>query len=212
MACKNSIQSNTIENDILWVSGIKVECDNDQNLQCLQTQFLETPFIDKWIPWKDSIIDFHPEIGYMYKLKVKTSTITKKERVKYKEVVKHQLIDVLEKKQDPAVVLYDIWGLYSMNGEVLNTSFSRPRMELNLSNHKLSGRAFCNQMSGHFQTLNNTIKFSKIATTKLACMNLEYENKFIKLLEHTTTFKRGKNLIKFYNSDGKEVLAFKKLD
>ena len=212
MACKNSIQPNTNTSDILWISGIQVDCDNDDVKHCLQIQESEVPYIDEWIPWRDSIVGLTPEFGYMYKVRVQMRTLKNKERLTHKELVEYQLVEVLEKRRDPAVALYDIWGLYSMNEEVLNTSGQRPRLELDLSTHNVRGYAFCNQISGRVFTLDNTIKFSRIGTTRRACKNLESENKFIKLLENTTTFKREKRFMKFYNSKGKEVLAFKKLD
>ncbi len=212
MACKNSIQSNTTTHNILWISGITVNCDNNALKHCLQIQDSETPNIEKWMPWKDSIVDFNPEFGYMYKIKVKTKPLKKNERLTHNELVEYQLLDILEKKQDPTIVLYDIWGLYSMNEEILNTSSQRPRLEINLSKHNVMGNAFCNQISGSVYALDNKVKFSKLASTKRACMNLEHEIKFLNLLEQDLTFKQEKNLMKFYDSDGKEVLAFKKLD
>lgn len=212
IACKSSIVQEETINNILWVSGVKVDCDNDGVIQCLQIQESEIPYIDEWIPWRDSIIGFEPEIGYMYKIKVHMKTLKNRERLTHKEMVKYEFMEVLEKTLDPAITLYDIWGLYSMNGKVLNTKGERPRLELNLAKHKVQGQAFCNQISGRVYTLDNTIKFSKIATTKRGCMQLENENTFIKLLESSTSFKRDKRLMKFYNSLGKEILTFKKLD
>lgn len=212
IGCKSSIPSNTNSNDILWISGVQVECDNNDVKHCLQVQESEVPNIDTWIAWKDSIVGFNPEFGYMYKLRVDMRTLKNKERFTHKELVEYQLIEILEKKRDPAIALYDIWGLYSINQQVLNTSGQRPRIELDLSMHKIRGHAFCNQISGSVFTLENKIKFSKLGTTMLACKNLESENEFIKHLKNTATFKREKRFMKFYNSKGEELLAFKKLD
>lgn len=212
MACKNTLPSQTNSSDILWISGIQIDCDNNNGTHCIQIQESEIPYIDNWIPWRDTIVGLNPDFGYMYKLRVEMRTLKNKERLTHKESLEYKLIEVLEKERDPAVALYDIWGLYSMNQEILNTSGERPQLELDLSMNKVRGSAFCNQIWGRVYTLNNTIKFSKIASTRRACKNLESENMYINLLTSSATFKREKRFLKFYNSMGKEILAFKKLD
>lgn len=211
-ACKNTINRDTNPSDILWVSGIQHECDSKSPTHCIQIQHADTPQIGKWNIWTDSIVNFIPEYGYMYKLKVSTSKLRKKNRSKQEIDFQYTSLKVLEKKRDPSIVLYNIWGLYSMHGEILNTSSQRPRIELNLSKDQVIGHVFCNQISGQVHVLNHRIEFSNLITTKMACRNLEYETDFLNILQNPLTFKSEKNQIILYNSKGNEVLRFKKLD
>ncbi len=210
MACKNYM--NRTSETIVWVSGVKVECNSETSEYCLQIQNTDTPQLGQWKTWNDSIVNFIPKIGHLYKLKVSSTPIRSKQSSSLHENTQYKLIEVLEEKRDETILLNDIWGLSSIHGELLNTSSKRPRLELNVSKDQFLGFAFCNRISGQVNALNNLIQFSNIATTKMACKNLEYETKFIELLNEPMSFKTGKNQLILFNSQKKEVLRFKKLD
>jgi len=212
LACKNNIHTQTDHTDTLWISGIKHECESINATHCLQIQNGDTPQLGLWNNWADTISNFNPEFGYMYKIKVLTSTLKKKNASPNNQLISYTLQEIIEKKPDPSIVLYDMWGLSSINGTELNYPIKRPRLEINLSNNTFLGNAFCNQISGEVHALNNSIKFSNIISTKMACKNLSYETTFLSILQNTLTYKSIKNHLIFYNNKGKEVLKFKKLD
>jgi len=60
-----------------------------------------------------------------------------------------------------------------------------------------AGSAGCNNISGKFSVKGSSIKFNSIATTKMACDNLEKENAFLNLLE---------NRVSEYTYNGNELL------
>lgn len=211
-ACKNTINPDSNASDILWVSGIHQPCESQTSAHCIQIQHANAPLIKQWKVWTDSIVNFSPEYGYLYKLRVATSKLKKKNRSNQEVDFQYTNLEILDKKRDPSVVLYNIWGLYSMHGEILNMSSQRPRIELNLSRNQILGHVFCNQISGQVHVLDHTIEFSNLITTKMACKNLEYETDFLNILQNPLTFKTEKNQILLYNSEGNEVLRFKKLD
>lgn len=47
-----------------------------------------------------------------------------------------------------------------------------------------AGKSGCNNMSGKFSVKGSSVKFNSIATTKMACENMDKENAFLNLLEN----------------------------
>lgn len=214
LSCTNITKTAPIEptKSIVWVSSINKPCDSKANTFCMQIQNNANPKIGQWVTWQDSIVGFKPEIGYTYKLNIVSSNIKRKESHLYKENTKLTLVDVIEKKRDPGFILYNLWGLYSINKTILNTSKQRPRLELNLTSNTFMGHAFCNDISGTVHTLNDRIQFSNITQTEMACKHLEDEVTFLNILKKPLTFKSLKNQIALFDSQNNEVLRFKKLD
>ena len=60
-----------------------------------------------------------------------------------------------------------------------------------------AGNGGCNKISGKFSVKGSSIKFSSIATTRMACDNLDKENSFLNLLE---------NRVSEYTYNGNELL------
>lgn len=212
VACKNNIPSHTEQTNILWVSGLRHECESVDSKHCLQIQNGDAPQLGLWKTWADSISNFQPEFGYTYKIKVLKTALKKRNASPNNKLIRYTLQEVLEKKIDNTVKLYDIWGLYAMDGNILNSPNKRPKLEINLSNNSFLGNGFCNQISGEVHALNNKIEFSKIVSTRMACKNLDFENQYLNILQNTLDYKIVKNQLILYNSQGKEILKFKKLD
>ncbi len=77
------------------------------------------------------------------------------------------------------------WLLWQLDSEELQaTDFARglPWMELQLPGAKFSGYAGCNRMRGNVQLQGSQLGFSKIITTKMACPDLDIEQKFTSAL------------------------------
>jgi len=69
------------------------------------------------------------------------------------------------------------------------------------------GKGGCNNMSGKFSVKGSSIKFNSIATTKMACDNIDQENAFLNLLENRVseyTYKGGVLLLR----DGASNVVF----
>ena len=79
------------------------------------------------------------------------------------------------------------WKLIEINGKplVLDESCARePFIILKNENHRVNGNGGCNTLFGTYQiTQGNRIKFSQMASTMMACLNMEIETELKKVLE-----------------------------
>ena len=85
--------------------------------------------------------------------------------------------------------LHDIWVLESINNKNLNVAdFIKglPQLELNLREKKIFGHTGCNTMNGTMEVLGKKIRFGRLATTRMACNNAEFENSYLKNLDDQT--------------------------
>lgn len=108
--------------------------------------------------------------------------------------------------------LHDIWVLTTINGEELDHTKPRPRLELYPGEGRITGSGGCNELFGQMDGMGKEITFRNVGTTKMFCRDLmELENNFLTLLQQTQTY-RIKDL-KLYLFEGKkEILVFQKVD
>lgn len=119
--------------------------------------------------------------------------------------------------EDPVVApldqrLHDIWVLLSINGEQLDRTRARPRLELFPGEGRIAGNGSCNELFGQMEGQGDEVVFKNIGTTKKFCRDLMVlENTFLTQLQAVNTY-RIKDL-KLYLLDGKqELLVFQKVD
>jgi heat shock protein HslJ len=110
------------------------------------------------------------------------------------------------------VRLHDIWVLTTINGEELDRTKARPRLELYPKEGRISGNGGCNELFGQMDGMGKEITFRNVGTTKMFCRDImELENNFLTLLQQAQTY-RIKDL-KLYLFEGKkEILVFQKVD
>lgn len=112
---------------------------------------------------------------------------------------------------DPA--LNGKWILQKINSEsLMATDFAKglPVMNLNMQTAKITGHDGCNTMSGAFEVLGNKIKFTSLASTKMACPGNKNEKQVTALISGKTVdyyFKDG--LLYFYLPDD-SIIIFSK--
>jgi heat shock protein HslJ/uncharacterized membrane protein len=111
--------------------------------------------------------------------------------------------------------LNDIWVLTKFNQQPLNSDdFAKglPVVEFHLTDNRVSGSTGCNRMTGGFEARGKTITFGQMATTRMACPNMVFEQDFLTALagkKLTYTVGEGNLLL----TDGEDiVMEFKKTD
>lgn len=110
--------------------------------------------------------------------------------------------------------LHDIWALEKMNGENMAASkFEKeiPYIEINSSTGKFMGFAGCNRINGELFFEKSVLRFTKIATTRMACGPNNRENELLHSLESVTTYQVENSHLILTNPSGIE-LVFKKVD
>jgi len=112
--------------------------------------------------------------------------------------------------------LHDIWVLEEMDGKkVSKDDFNGsdvPNMEIDIKTNRFVGFAGCNRMTGGLFFEKDVLRFTNAASTKMACPNLSAEDKFMKKLQSSTTYKIENNRLYLSNGSEENLLIFKKID
>lgn len=110
--------------------------------------------------------------------------------------------------------LHDIWAIKEVNGtKIIPEEFKRehPRLEINITEGKVFGQDGCNSFRGGIEVQNEAIIFGNLASTMMACPDMEINTKITKALSGSKlTYKLEDNLV-FYNKD-KKVMVLKHVD
>ncbi|WP_127018853.1 META domain-containing protein [Flagellimonas beolgyonensis] len=112
--------------------------------------------------------------------------------------------------------LHDIWVLETLKGtQVSKDDFNgndMPNMEININSNRFSGFSGCNRMTGSLFFEKDLLRFSQVASTRMACPNMEKESEFLNALQSSTAYKVENNRLYLSNGDESDLLTFKKID
>jgi len=101
------------------------------------------------------------------------------------------------------------WILLELNGKavLLDTTFPKQPYLIFQQENRVSGNLGCNSFGGNIEVQsNNRIKISEIASTQMACPNLEVEQTFLETLQNAKSFAVEGNTLMLSN-DKKETTA-----
>lgn len=84
------------------------------------------------------------------------------------------------------------WKLIEINGKEVVTGENQVKeahMILKVGNNRVNGNGGCNSFNGSYVIENgNRIKFSQMASTMMACLNMDVESQFMKALENADNY------------------------
>lgn len=104
------------------------------------------------------------------------------------------------------------WAVVSIDGEKVN--IEGMKVALDVDEKKLHGNTGCNIINGELETdmdAANSISFSKIGMTRMACPNSGWETRMTMALEEAVTAKKvNADEIEFLGSNGKQVMLLKR--
>lgn len=107
--------------------------------------------------------------------------------------------------------LNNIWMLSAINGEEIEESNRTAHLQFEIGEGIFYGNGGCNNIGGQVEHTETTVTLSKIASTQMACENLEEEDKFLSKLQETTyNIQLSKNDLTLSNEENE--LVFKRLD
>ena len=115
-------------------------------------------------------------------------------------------------KVNPAVGKYTLaetkWKLIVLNKKIVVQKGKKPYfLKLNSKDGKFSAYAGCNSIMGSYVMPSaNTLAFSEIGSTKMACPNMQLETNFIAMLEKTYSYLLEKETLTLFGK-GKSTLA-----
>lgn len=104
------------------------------------------------------------------------------------------------------------WAVIAIDGEKVN--IDGMKVALDVDEKRLHGNTGCNIINGELETdmdAANSISFSKIGMTRMACPDSGWETRMMMALEEAVTAKKvGSEEIEFLGSNGKQVMLLKK--
>lgn len=202
----------------MWVKGIKVDCSGVGPMQCMLIQKNDVIEPGNWQNFYSEIEGFYFQSGTMFKLLVSEEKLDDSQVPADGSSIKYKLVEVLEKQSDPVFVVHDIWVVKSIEGNEVqqpdkNSGLNIPSIEINLTEMKIMGTDGCNQFFGTVKKIEEEeIQFGPMGSTMKMCVNMELPDKFNGAINKVGRYKRTGLLLSFFDSDGNELLQFKKVD
>lgn len=113
-------------------------------------------------------------------------------------------------------LLQDIWVLTTLQGRSITASGPNnqlPRLEISLTEERVTGTTGCNRLSGKVRADTRQIQFGPVMTTKMACLSEtgRLEGDFLEVLSQLLTYQVAEGKLTLLR-DGKPVMTFKKVD
>jgi heat shock protein HslJ len=108
------------------------------------------------------------------------------------------------------------WNITEMNGKRLDPAKTRQFLAFDISRQTLSGNAGCNRISGRIiynPAQKNIIRFGQVIVTRMACLNMTYEDELLKTLEKVVRFEMEKKSplkVALYGTDNSKLLVIEK--
>lgn len=110
------------------------------------------------------------------------------------------------------------WGVVEMNGKKLNPEETNQVLVFDMAQNRLSGNAGCNRLTGgveYTDAQKNIIKFPRIATTRMACQDMEGEQELLGVLDKVVRFaaegaSKPLTTVALYGLDNSKLLVLEK--
>lgn len=198
----------------LWVRGFKNKCYGIAKMECLNVHHgfnLNNP---QWEYFYTQIEGFKFEAGYLQKIAVKIDYLDPTQVPADVTSVKYTLVKVLEKR---AEILEGHWLLEKINNQTIaqNELDRIPEISLMIARREMAGYDGCNFIRGKIEDLTySTIKFSNVASTKMACLNMvdqKIEQVFRAMLNRVIQYRiEGDKLIFLDQEAGRKIVYKRK--
>jgi len=115
----------------------------------------------------------------------------------------------------PDYRLHNIWIVTTLNGRNVppeNSPRGLPEIEINANDKRVIGHGGCNSFSGKVEVKGNAITFGPLASTKMACPDMNVETEFFTLLSgKTLTYRLESGALHLFQ-DNEEVMVLKNAD
>ena len=83
------------------------------------------------------------------------------------------------------------WKVVAVNGTTLPAMENIPAFSLDMTTHRIGGNSGCNRLSGeirHDAAVENSISFANVASTRMACPDMDTENQVLSALNQVCAY------------------------
>jgi heat shock protein HslJ len=217
VSCSTSKEMST-KPYVMWVKGIKVDCEGVGPMKCMLIQKNEVTEPGNWQNFYNDIEGFYFQSGTMFKLLVSEEKLDDSQVPADASTIKYKMVEILEKQPDPVFAVHDIWVVQSIEGNQVqqpekNSGLNMPSIEINLTEMKIMGTDGCNQFFGPIKNIEEEIiEFGPMGSTMKMCVNMDLPDKLNQAMGKVARYNRTGLYLTFFDSDGNELLQFKKVD
>ncbi|MGX5818986.1 META domain-containing protein [Chitinophaga lutea] len=107
--------------------------------------------------------------------------------------------------------LYKTWNLVEVEGQAVDPAkYGRPlEFMFTKEGHRFSGSAGCNRIMGSFTVAApNSLSFSQMASTKMACPDMALEDQFSKAIGKVSSWTITEGFLTLSDANGKSIAKF----
>lgn len=221
---QNSSKHQSNSEQLYWVNSWQRTCQGVGERMCLQVQKIDEDNqqqadINNWSLFYAPIKGFNYELGHIYKIRVQEIQLPAAQVPADASSIRYELLEVVDRAVDNTIRLHDIWALSDINGEAFDLDLLSkhgqevPSLEFNLSKMQVFGTDSCNRLSGGIETLGQgRIEFGALATTLMACPEMELADKFTQALGQVKHYTLSGLTLALQDADNKTLLTFRKVD
>ncbi|MCK9179965.1 MAG: META domain-containing protein [Bacteroides sp.] len=106
------------------------------------------------------------------------------------------------------------WFITTVNDEAVSFDMRKqPFISFDVSKEHVHGYSGCNTFNGGYkidEKISNSLTFPALASTMMACMDMELEGKILKALDAVTTYKQTVEGLALLNAEGNRVMTLLK--
>lgn len=142
---------------------------------------------------------------------IRTYVVKDEKLTFYDETGKELLFFI--KQNEPIVpqLLNNKWIATSIDGNTINRKENIPLLEINLKENTAFGSDGCNRFSGVIENLTEKkMQFGNMAVTSMMCAEMALSDSFNKVMNKVASYKISEMKLTLFDSEGKEILSFKK--
>jgi heat shock protein HslJ len=102
------------------------------------------------------------------------------------------------------------WVLVQLGSEPVAHAGGGPEqfIALEAAQQRIAGNAGCNRLMGGYTLNGDQLKFSQMATTRMACVEMDRETAFLKALEATESWRIDGNQLDLFDDDANLLARF----
>ena len=104
------------------------------------------------------------------------------------------------------------WLLTEITGQKIKTNAERPAYLVFGEGNRMSGSGGCNRLAGEYRLASGRIHFSRMISTKMACLDMRAEDALLAALPTVTScsLSESGDVLTLYNDDGVVVAVLRR--
>ena len=196
--------------EIWWVNSAKKDCVGVAPTTCFEIQRNDVKDPRGWQLFYDPIKGFDYEPGYLYRIEVR---ITDREPPLPADVSSklYELVNILSKTADAGLRLTNLWKVTSVGGiNAPRNKHDQPLVfEFNASAGTYAGDMGCNRVAGSIlENDGEALILGAGMATQMACDDMTVEKEISAALQQTRRYQWAEGRLRFYSSEGEELMTF----